>query len=147
MLVELERLAKSPASQLAEVVISGLRGRVGPLLGRVSEQYRHPAPTSRRFQPGAQLLGAGLARHDLSRHCLRSALLIGADLRGATLNRTDVLGADLRDAQLAGADLRGAIFLTQQQVDAAQGDRDTRLPAGLKTPDHWDWQGGNRRVE
>lgn len=137
LLDQLTALVSSPPEVLASADIPGWRGRVGPLLGQISEQHRAPAPRSRRFKPGAQLLGATLAGQDLSRHSLRSALLIASDLRGATFDRTDLLGADLRDAELGGADLRGAIFLTQQQVDAARGDAGTRLPGSLRPPPHW----------
>lgn len=134
---ELEALVNGSADQVAQADVQGLRGRAGPLLTEVSEQYRHPAPRSERFQPRAQLLGANLRGVSLDRHCLRSALLIAADLRGASFDRTDLLGADLRDADLSDADLSGSIFLTQQQVDAARGNSRTRLPDGLRVPDHW----------
>lgn len=137
ILAELQELVAAPADQVASADVAGLRGRVGPVLGAVSEAHRRPAPRSRRFQPRAQLMGSTLRKARLDRHCLRSALLIAADLRGATFDRTDLLGADLRDADLSGADLRGAIFLTQQQVDAARGSEGTRLPAGLHVPSHW----------
>ncbi|WP_241483573.1 hypothetical protein [Rhodococcoides fascians] len=48
-----------------------------------------------------------------------------------------MLGADLRDARVEGADLSGALFLTQSQVNSAQGDERTRLPAGIGRPRHW----------
>jgi len=134
---ELEELVASPAGQVTAANVPGLRGRVGPVIGAVSEAHRHPSPHSKRFQPRAHLMGANLHKSQLDRYCLRSALLIAADLRGATFERTDLLGADLRDADLSGANLRSAIFLTQQQVDAAQGDARTRLPVGLHSPAHW----------
>ncbi|MGH1524232.1 pentapeptide repeat-containing protein [Leifsonia sp. L25] len=68
---------------------------------------------------------------------LRGALLIGADLRDADLTAAELIGADLRDARLDGAALDRALFLTQPQVDAAQGDERTLLPAALTRPSHW----------
>jgi uncharacterized protein YjbI with pentapeptide repeats len=53
------------------------------------------------------------------------------------LRRADLIGADLRDTNLSGANLTDSIFLTQAQVNAAKGDRQTKLPDKLKTPDHW----------
>ncbi len=67
----------------------------------------------------------------------RGADLIGADLRGADLRGAIMIGADLRGAQLAGADLSTAVYLTQNQVGAAQGDAATRIPARLARPTHW----------
>ena len=36
-----------------------------------------------------------------------------------------------------GANLTGAHHLTQAQLNAANGDSKTRLPAGLQRPEHW----------
>ncbi len=53
------------------------------------------------------------------------------------LRQADLIGADLRDADLRGADLTGALFLTQSQVNAARGDRATKLPPSVTRPSHW----------
>ena len=49
----------------------------------------------------------------------------------------DLIGADFRDARLSGADLTEAFFLTQAQLNAAQGDGTTKLPPSLVRPSHW----------
>ncbi|MNH47753.1 Pentapeptide repeats (8 copies) [compost metagenome] len=64
-------------------------------------------------------------------------MLIAANLRGADLRKVDFIGADLRDADLSDANLTGSIFLTQAQVNSARGNKHTRLPRYLNTPDHW----------
>lgn len=69
------------------------------------------------------------------------AWLIGANLSGADLRLADLTGADLRAANLSGADLTDSIFLTQSQLHAADGDRDTKLPAALSRPPHWENSG------
>lgn len=86
---------------------------------------------------GADLIGRNLAAADLSSASLRGAYLIGADLTGADLRTADVIGADLRGADLSGADLTGALFLTRFQINAAMGDRATRLPSTVERPPHW----------
>ncbi len=70
---------------------------------------------------------------------LRTSELVRADAPGPRLNRrgADLIGADLRGAELAGTQLAGSIFLTQFQVNAANGDHATRLPATLDRPEHW----------
>ncbi len=75
---------------------------------------------------GARLGGAGLMSADLLGADLAGADLKGADLKGARLG-----GADLRGADLRGADLTGAVGLTQDQLDQACGDGNTKLPPGL----------------
>lgn len=68
------------------------------------------------------LLGANLSR----------AKLIGVDLSGVYL-----LAANLSRANLSEADLSEAIELSQQQIDAADGDSKTKLPRHIKRPSHW----------
>jgi uncharacterized protein YjbI with pentapeptide repeats len=64
---------------------------------------------------------------------LSNAFLMGADLSGAELIGTDLSNAYLLNANLSGADLRGS-RLTQEQLDEACGDADTKPPEGLKPP-------------
>jgi uncharacterized protein YjbI with pentapeptide repeats len=83
------------------------------------------------------LIGANLAGAQLRGANLRGAQLIGANLRKADLRLADLTAADLRDTDVRGADLSGALFVRQAQLDAARGDADTRLPAGVQRPKHW----------
>ncbi|HEX9526972.1 MAG TPA: pentapeptide repeat-containing protein, partial [Streptosporangiaceae bacterium] len=98
---------------------AGRRGRRGPNLRR------------------ADLAGKDLRNADLAGAGLRGALLIGADLRGADLSYADLTGADLRGADLSGADLATSLFTSQQQLDSAKGDSNTKLPSRLSRPSHW----------
>ncbi|MNV89384.1 Pentapeptide repeats (8 copies) [compost metagenome] len=82
-------------------------------------------------------IGAHLRGADLPGINLRGTLLIAADLRDADLRYAEWIGADLRDADLSGADLTGGIYLTQAQLNAAQGSRSTKLPPRLDKPVHW----------
>jgi uncharacterized protein YjbI with pentapeptide repeats len=107
--------------------------------------------------PGCDLRGA-----DLSHTCVKEKNLAGAkfddaialymcmsyanfsgasfrntDLTGANLAHSDLTGADLTGAKLDIASLKGADLatvkgLTQDQLDTACADEDTKLPAGLK---------------
>jgi len=86
---------------------------------------------------GADLTGKDLSGADLTGASLRGAYLIGADLSGADLSVADLTGADVRGADLSGADLTSSIFLVQSQLDAAKGNRSTRLPPSLTRPRHW----------
>ncbi len=79
------------------------------------------ADLSRTELQGANLIGAKLQGADLYR----------AKLQGADLRRADLQGADLRRADLQGANLKEAELLTQQQLDKACGDEETKLSEGL----------------
>lgn len=137
-----ERLAGASIDQLLAVDIDAERARVLPLLAEVAARARRglSAPTrvrGRTIGPRADLVGASLDAADLRGADLRGALLIAASLRHVDLAGADLLAADLRDTDLSGADLSAALFLTQPQVAAARGDGATRLPAGLRAPEHW----------
>lgn len=132
-----EARTRTDADTLATFDVPGHRQQVNELLLRTSELVRAEVTRRPVDHRGADLIGADLAGADLRGASLRGALLIGADLHGADLRVADLIGADLRDADLRGADLTGAIFLTQSQLNAANGDPGTRLTAALTRPAHW----------
>ena len=134
-IAETERLTRDSAEALVELDVAAHRRDVNALLVRASELVRGRRRGVERR--GADLIGADLRGADLSAANLRGAYLIGADLRGANLRLADLTGADLRAADLRGADLAGCIFLTQAQLDAANGDADTALSPPHRRPAHW----------
>jgi uncharacterized protein YjbI with pentapeptide repeats len=132
---ETERLTEGSPDALREVDVTAHWRDVDELLLRTSELVR--AGERGADHRRADLAGANLRHANLRGANLRGAYLIGADLRGADLRLADLIGADLRAADLAGADLSGSIFLTQPQLDAANGGPDTELPSQLTRPAHW----------
>jgi uncharacterized protein YjbI with pentapeptide repeats len=132
-----ERLTRRSPDELLGLDLAAHRRTVADLLGEASERVRAGARPEPLHLRGADRIGADLRLADLRAASLRGALLVGADLRGADLRVADLLGADLRGAKLAGADLRDSLFVVQSQLDAATGDRRTRLPRGLVRPAHW----------
>jgi len=134
--LEIERLVRGEPGEVLAVDVDERRRTVNPLLARASELARAGQERAADLR-GADLVGARLAKADLRGASLRGVLLIGADLRGADLRRADLTGADLRGAALAEADLSDALFLTQAQLDAADGDARTRVPPGRRHPAHW----------
>src|SRR5215208_1931414 len=90
---------------------------------------------------GTNLSEANLRRAELSEANLTRADLSGTNLTGANLTGADLREADLSGANLSGADLSGADLstasLTQEEVEPAIGDENTRLPAELNPPAHW----------
>lgn len=117
----------------------GLHAEVRSVLIEVSAEVRGGYATDlpAGLLPGADLMGRRFRGARLCGADLRGAYLIAADLSGADLEGVDLLGADLRDARVHGTDLSGALFLTQMQVNAAQGDELTRVPGHLVRPPHW----------
>jgi uncharacterized protein YjbI with pentapeptide repeats len=131
----IERLTRSRPTVLLELDVNAHRGDVNILLQRASELVR--GRRAGRNLRGAELIGKNLGYADLRGANLRGASLIGADLTGADLRLADVTGADFRGANLSGAKLAACIFLTQSQLDAANGDLATRLPPACSRPAHW----------
>lgn len=90
---------------------------------------------------GADLTDADLRRAKLGLADLQGAHLIEANLQGAdltwanlgqaTLMVADLQGANLLVTFLQGANLQGVNHLTQEQLDQACGDENTKLPEGL----------------
>ena len=62
----------------------------------------------------------------------RNADLAGANLAHANLTGADFTGATLSITSFKGTDLTKTKGLTQAQLDQACGDKDTKVPAGLK---------------
>jgi uncharacterized protein YjbI with pentapeptide repeats len=136
-LEETEALTYGSADALLRLDTGRHRDRVNALLLRASELVRAQVPGRKLDGRGADLIGTSLAGADLKGANLRGAQLIGADLSRADLSLADLTGADLRGAGLPGADLATSLFLTQSQLDAADGDAGTRLPRSLTRPAHW----------
>jgi uncharacterized protein YjbI with pentapeptide repeats len=116
------RQAQTSAKQMFEVF--AIMRTLHELLWYLTEALRMPSahPLYEELRRGANL---------------RGAYLIGADLSEADLRLADLLGADFRDADLRGTDLTSSLFLIQSQLDAAKGDRDTKLPPSLTRPKQW----------
>lgn len=140
---EVLRTLDGDASEIIASDVERIRTEVRETLIGVSEEARGgyaasaEADMSDELHPSADLVGRDLRLIRLCGADLRGAYLIAADLRRSDLAGVDLLGADLRDARLEGADLSNALFLTQLQVDAAQGDGVTVLPAAFKRPRYW----------
>jgi uncharacterized protein YjbI with pentapeptide repeats len=120
-----------------------------------------PAAVARIHGGIVDCAGCNLEGADLSNTCVKAHDLHGANFdaanatlmcmsyanfAGATFRGTDLSGANLAHAMLDGADLTGARMtitsikgtdlthakgLTQAQLDAACGDAETKVPAGL----------------
>lgn len=83
-------------------------------------------------------IGHRFQKAQLHGHDFSASLLIAASLEGCSLKGSNFLGADLRDTNLKNADLSESIFLTQGQLNAAKGNRNTRIPLHLTMPAAWE---------
>lgn len=141
----LQRLTKLSADELLNLDLISYRFPVSELLVKTSTEIRNQAANKAAKrngkreleQRGTDWMGKKLAGQDLRGTNLRGAYLIAADLQKSDLRGVDFIGADLRDANLNGANLSTSLFLTQMQINSANGNRETHLPAHLDPPSHW----------
>ena len=139
-IAQTEQLTNLSPQLLLQLNIPTHRERINPLLLQASERVRANVKNNKnpaKHMKRTDFIGAKLKGTDLRGMNLRGALLIAADLRNCDMRVVDFIGADLRDANLSGANLLGSIFLTQAQINAANGDRITVLPPTLSIPEHW----------
>lgn len=133
---QLQQAKSLDADALLALDMMAIRMPVNALLLQTSEQIRQQRLkgkiTRHLNQRGADWMGKNLKGKDLRATDLRGSYLIAANLQDANLQAVDFIGADLR-----GADLSTSLFLTQMQMNVAQGDRSTKLPSYLKRPAHW----------
>ena len=98
---------------------------------RLSDAYLQLANLRGTNQTGANLIVANLRFADLTGADMRDANLTGADLSGVDFSLANLSVANLSGADLSGANLTGAKNLTQEQLDKACGNADTKPPGGL----------------
>lgn len=144
-LEQLQRATELEADALLAIDIPNYRLPVNILLLETSEQIRQSLIVKMKEKNaqkydnrGVDWMGKNLKKKDLRATNLRGAYLIAANFENADLRGVDFIGADLRDANLRGADLSTSMFLTQMQLNSAQGNYQTKLPSHLKRPSHWD---------
>ncbi|WP_242974623.1 pentapeptide repeat-containing protein [Lacrimispora amygdalina] len=83
------------------------------------------------------LLGKNFQSKNFSGLDLSTKLLIAANFNTCVFDGTIFLGADTRDTDFSNANLRDAVFLSQGQINAAKGNRNTKLPLYLDYPLTW----------
>ncbi|KAB7673084.1 pentapeptide repeat-containing protein [Bacillus sp. B1-b2] len=139
MIINTEDLVNQDPERILGIDVSEHRAKVNPLLLKVSKLHREKIKNKGKFTiPNNRfLMGAKLKNKNLRGANLRGVLLIGADLRESDLQYTDLIGADLRDTDIRGTNLLNCIFLTQVQINAAIGDKHTKIPEYLVKPTHW----------
>lgn len=102
--------------------------------------------------PRTNFAEANLTDTDLSKAEFGRSVFEEADLTGADLSYANIARAFFTDAKMAGVNLTGAytllshfegtdlsetVGLSQEQLEIACGDGDTKVPAGLTSPDTW----------
>jgi hypothetical protein len=142
LIAENIQMTAGAAAEILAIDIAYYKVRVDQILKKVSDQVAADSSdgTAHKDYFGKNFKGANLDGRDFS-----MALMIAANLKGCSLKKTNFLGADMRDANIKDTDLSGCVFLTQMQINGAQGNAKTRLPANLRRPASWQGEGGDEK--
>lgn len=135
---ETVELTNLTPSEILEIDIVAHRSKVNEQLVKVSKIYREKINNNtNKIKGKIDFIGANLSRLNLQGLDFRGKLMIACNLCRSNMKKVDFIGADLRDANLRGADLTDALFLTQAQINSANGDIHTKIPVYLERPSHW----------
>jgi len=129
------RAAELEAQRAHEAALQKYFELVGNLL--IEHPENASLGTVARAQTLAVLEGLDPDRKRILLQFLYESDLIEAEKPVITLRGANLRGAYLKGAFLEGADLERAERLTQEQIDEAFGDEDTKLPDHLQRPAHW----------
>ncbi|WP_243122666.1 pentapeptide repeat-containing protein [Kineothrix alysoides] len=134
---ELHILIQSSPKDILNFDIEELRTKVNPLLKEAGELVKREVCHTNREIKKKDFIGHNFKKSKLDGYNFSSALLIAANLESCSLTGSNFIGADLRDTNIKNADLRESIFLTQGQINAAKGNKNTRIPKHLIRPLSW----------
>jgi hypothetical protein len=150
----LQETSSGPSALLSGGVVGAVVGLVGVVIGQYLTQRRHSQALQQTAELEAQraheaalekyiehlgrLLTEQQLRHAAADDHLRAVARAHtlAVLEGLDPDRKRVL-LGFQEALFAGANLQEATALTQEQLEHASGDENTKMPEGLKVPKSW----------
>jgi uncharacterized protein YjbI with pentapeptide repeats len=86
--------------------------------------------------PYSELDPARLSAHNLN-NIDPGQVKLNGDYTPTNLSGVNLSGANLRGANLSGANLKTAVGLTQEQIEQAMGNLETKFPDDLHRPEAW----------
>lgn len=130
------KICQSSSHDILSFSIESYRERANQVLRQVCS-FIQRSLNAEKNQSSKDFFGKSLKGKNMSGWDLSTKLLIGADFSSGNFKGTIFLGADTRDTNFSGADLSDAVFLTQGQINAARGNRNTKIPDYLYYPITW----------
>ncbi|MPW26811.1 pentapeptide repeat-containing protein [Alkalibaculum sp. M08DMB] len=113
------------------------REKVKEVLTKASEKIRSKFVSKNNQTLSKNYIGKNLKSVNLRGTDLSGALLLVTDLSNNDLSGVNLIGTDMRDTNIKATNLQNSLFITQQQVNNANGDSNTKLPASLTIPKYW----------
>lgn len=131
-------LSSSAPAAVLGADLDAVQAEVNGLLHETWRRVQNSVGGPQERGKNTDFAGRNWQKTDLRGKDLSMTLLLASNFSGCTLEGVNLLGADLRDAEVRGADLSECLFLTQGQVNSAQGDKRTQLPPFLTPPKAWE---------
>lgn len=140
LICEYRQITTLAPAQLLQIDIEEYRTRVNRILKKAGELTAKSIVPGKNADKRSDYMGRNFKKANLNGRDFSMSLMIAANLEGCSLYGTNFLGADMRDTNIKNADLSESLFLTQAQVNAAQGNENTKLPRTLCRPSSWKCQ-------
>ncbi len=135
LIIENDQMIEKLPDYSSKIDLSEYRLKVNTVLKRISSTISQG--TSSNNHSGMTYLGKNFKKANLDGKDFSMSLMIAANFTGCSLKKTNFLGADIRDANLKDTNLSESIFLTQMQINSANGNKNTKLPGSLCRPESW----------
>lgn len=136
LITENEAMCNDSPKDILEIDIDSYRDRANRLIKQVCRMFLDSLGNKDKKCP-SDFLGKNFKNKDMSGYDFSVRLLIAANFEGCVFDGTIFLGADTRDTDFSNADLSKALFISQGQINAARGNRNTKLPKHLHYPVTW----------
>ncbi|WP_312643840.1 pentapeptide repeat-containing protein [Hydrogenoanaerobacterium sp.] len=137
LILENEQMTRLNPDEILALDIQDYRSRVNTILKKAGELVRTAINSTADNRISGDYIGKNFKHANFNGKDFSMTLLIAVNLEGCSLHGTNFLGADMRDTNIKNTDLSESVFLTQGQVNAAKGNRNTKLPETLAYPISW----------
>lgn len=128
MITKNEEICNEKPENILKIDIESYQNEVNHLLKQVcNDNLKHTS----------NFYGKNFSGKDMSGYDFNMRYLIASNFDGCCFSGATFLGTDTRDADFSNADLSEAVFLSQGQINAARGNRRTKIPKHLDYPVTW----------
>lgn len=139
---DLERFHKSTTSTLLVHQLESILSNKEELLTCTPSLYQQELArlirtATKHLQSLPKHSKKNLSHQRLHQVNVANVSLIQYNCSHTIFDEVSFIGADVRDCNVCNADLRHTHFLTQAQVNAMKGNKQTKLPSHLSHPSHW----------
>lgn len=137
LIAEGNKLLEKPLDRLSVLDTQPFTEKSNVYLKHICTFFKSCFPDSNKVS-SKNYIGKNMKRKNLTGKDFSMSLLIAANLEQADLYGANFLGSDIRDVNIRNTDLSQCLFLTQIQINGANGNNKTLLPPYLHRPVRWE---------